>query len=240
MPTHLWQGMWRGRSPNGTPHQRSREIVRPTGGIVRGKFPSRKNGRMVEHEGLLELDAIYLFEISPRVVAYTEQPKQITYPDGDKVRRYTPDFEVNLRSGEILLVEVKPSERLTTESVAHKISAVKQRLERDGEQLIALTEQILRCEPRQSNAREIFYQAPRIAPEVLRLIHVLNRYRAQFPTSLGNAMALFAPAGVSPWSLFLAGLIWFDLETPLSTDTVLNIVEDEDNEHVRIAPEHGI
>jgi hypothetical protein len=34
---------------------------------MRGKFPSRKNGRMVHHEGLLELDAIYLFEASPLI-----------------------------------------------------------------------------------------------------------------------------------------------------------------------------
>jgi hypothetical protein len=195
---------------------------------------------MVEHEGLLELDAIYLFEVLPSVVAYTEQPKTVTYPDGDQVRRYTPDFELILRSGERLLVEVKPSERLKTEAVAHKIDAVQRRLERDNEQLMVLTEESLRREPRQSNARDIVYQAPRIAPEPLRLSHILHRHYAQFPLSLGDATALFAPAGVSPLSLFLAGLVWFDLDTPFSAETVLNIVEDDDNEHVRIAPEHGI
>lgn len=57
MPINMWQGYWQGKAPSGIPHQRAREILRPTGGIVRGKFPSRKNGRMVQHEGLLELDA---------------------------------------------------------------------------------------------------------------------------------------------------------------------------------------
>lgn len=237
MSTHLWQGTWRGRSPNGTPHQRAREIVRPTGGIVRGKFPSRKNGRMVEHEGLLELDAIYLFEVLPSVVAFTEQPKTVTYPDGDQVRRYTPDFELILRSGEKLLVEVKPSERLKTEAVAHKIDAIQRRLERDNEQLMVLTEESLRREPRQSNARDIVYQAPRIAPEPLLLSHILRLHSAQFPLSLAEVTALLAPAGVSPLSLFLAGLVWFDLDTPLSANTVLTIAEGEEHGHVHFAAE---
>jgi hypothetical protein len=55
MPINLWQGDWRGRNPNGNSHQRSREVIRHTGGIVRVKLPSRKNGRMVHNEGLLEL-----------------------------------------------------------------------------------------------------------------------------------------------------------------------------------------
>jgi len=54
---------------------------------------------MVHHEGLLELDAIYLFETSPRVVRYREQPPTIHYADGAKLRRYTPDFELLLVTG---------------------------------------------------------------------------------------------------------------------------------------------
>lgn len=74
MPIHRWQGRWNGRDPVGDSHQRARKVISPSGGIVRGKFPSRKNGRMIHHEGLLELDAIYLFETSPEIARYREQP----------------------------------------------------------------------------------------------------------------------------------------------------------------------
>ena len=117
MASQLWQGTWLGRSPAGDQHRRSREVVRPTGGIVRGKFPSRKNGRMVHHEGLLELDAIYLFEASPQIVRYREQPVTIKYPDGARLRRYTPDFELVLTTGEVVLIEVKPMRSLKDDEV---------------------------------------------------------------------------------------------------------------------------
>lgn len=125
MSSHKWQGTWRGQSPAGDTHQRSRIIVRPTGGIVRGKFPSRKNGRMIHHEGLLELDAIYLFEASPQIVRYREQPVTIKYPDGARLRRYTPDFELVLNTGEVVLIEVKPMRSLKDEEVIHRKKAVR-------------------------------------------------------------------------------------------------------------------
>jgi len=77
MPANFWGGCWKGRVPVGDAHSRAREIISPSGGIVRGKFPSRKNSRMIHHEGLLELDAIYLFEASPNIVRYREQPTTI-------------------------------------------------------------------------------------------------------------------------------------------------------------------
>ena len=91
-----WTGTWRGILPFGDNHLRAREVVKPTGTIMRGNFPSRKNGRMVQHEGLLERDAIYLFEASYRIKQYREQPITIHYPDGARLRRYTPDFELVL------------------------------------------------------------------------------------------------------------------------------------------------
>jgi len=93
MTSNLWNGCWRGLTPAGDVHRRARNVITPSGGIVRGKFPSRKNGRMVHHEGLLELEAIYLFECSPCIIRYREQPVTIHYPDEAKLRRYTPDFE---------------------------------------------------------------------------------------------------------------------------------------------------
>ena len=64
MITELWSkpGQHGGCSQNA--YRRAREVISPSGGIMRSKFPSRKNKRMVHCEGLLELDAAYLFEVS--------------------------------------------------------------------------------------------------------------------------------------------------------------------------------
>ena len=62
MATNLWSGHWNGRTPVGDDHRRARQVISPSGGIMRGKFPSRKNGRLVHHEGLLDEDFQQFFE----------------------------------------------------------------------------------------------------------------------------------------------------------------------------------
>lgn len=66
MNTSPWHSWWQ---PPGRPsHTPARRVVRPTGGIVRGKFASRKNKQTVEFEQLLELDLMYLLEAAPSVL----------------------------------------------------------------------------------------------------------------------------------------------------------------------------
>lgn len=240
MPTHLWQGTWHGRSPVGESHQRARQIISPSGGIVRGKFPSRKNGRMVHHEGLLELDAIYLFETSPRVVRYREQPTTIHYPDGDRLRRYTPDFELVLTTGEVILVEVKPARSLMDDAVRHKLDCVAAYLQLSARPFVILTEDVLRREPRQTNVRMIYHRAPR-QPIPLDAARVaLHRLRGQFPMSLTQGTERLARSGVGPYSLLLSGLLRCALDAPLDSETLLHEMEGHDDAWFRIAQEHGL
>ena len=53
---------------------RARQPTRNFSGLFRGKFPSMKVNRMIHWESLLERDAIMLFEFSPGVASYREQP----------------------------------------------------------------------------------------------------------------------------------------------------------------------
>jgi len=154
-----------------TAQQRARKIVLPTGGIVRGKFPSRKNGRMVHHEGLLELDAIYLFEASSLIEKYRKQPETICYPDDTRIRRYTPDFELTLATGELVFIEVKPRRGLCDPEVRHKLDQVAQYLQRSEKSFVILDDETLRNEPRQSNVRAIYHGAPRVSECKIRNIH---------------------------------------------------------------------
>jgi hypothetical protein len=239
MTTLPWRGLWQGRTPAGDVHRRAREIVRPTGGIVRGKFPSRKNGRMVHHEGLLELDAIYLFEVSPHIVAYREQPCTLQYPDGARLRRYTPDFEVVLRTDEVVTIEVKPRQGLQQAEVARKLGCVREQLGRSDSRFVVLDDEVIRAEPRLSNARWVYRQAPRIGPTPEAMRVALARCRMSFPTSIEKAETYLAGTGVDPYSLLLAGLLHCDAGEPMGRHTVLFMCTEVDDGWLRIAQEHG-
>lgn len=239
MSANLWNGYWKGRTPQGEGHQRARNVISPSGGIFRGKFPSRKNGRMIHHEGLLELDAIYLLEVSPHVVRYREQPKTITYPDGGRVRRYTPDFQATLATGESIWIEVKPSVSLDREDTQHKLNCVSEEMKRIQQAFVILTDDVLRREPRQSNARTIWHRAERIRPTNAKAKTILAQCAEKLPASLANTTQLLAPHGIEPYSLLMAGLIRCDLDTPLSSHTQLTLSREADDGWFWIAQEHG-
>ncbi|WP_031430340.1 TnsA endonuclease N-terminal domain-containing protein [Methylomicrobium agile] len=239
MSKNLWQGAWRGNRPDGDVHKRARNIITPSGGIVRGKFPSRKNGRMVHHEGLLELEAIYLFETSPNIVRYREQPVTIHYPDETRLRRYTPDFELVLTTGEIIFIEVKPTRSLQHGDVQHKLDRVAEYMRRSETAFVILTDQVIRQEPRLSNLRWIYHRASRVPPSSDALAVAINKYRNQFPLSLTAAANLFDVGGIDPYSLLLAGHLRCSLEQPISHETLITIDLEADNGWFCIAQEHG-
>ncbi|MGZ5043205.1 MAG: TnsA endonuclease N-terminal domain-containing protein [Methylobacter sp.] len=237
MSKKFWQGTWRGQHPAGDVHQRSREVVSPSGGIVRGKFPSRKNGRMVHHEGLLELDAIYLFESSPRIVRYREQPEIIRYPDEAKLRRYTPDFELVLATGEQIYVEVKPTASLQHQKVQHKLACVAEQMRRSEKIFVILTDDVIRQEPRLANLCWLYHRTPRIPPTVDAIQVAITAYRHCFPLTIAEASTMLKVNGLDPYSLLLAGQLRCSLEQPISEDTLIEL--EADNGWFFIAQEHG-
>jgi len=76
-----------------------------------GFFPSKKNGRPIAFESLLERDYIYLLEFDKDVISYSEQPITIAYNIANRSYKYTPDFFVQ-RKNKYQLIEVKPYSKL--------------------------------------------------------------------------------------------------------------------------------
>jgi len=238
MTTTLWNGSWRGRAPSGEPHTRSRQVISPSGGIMRSKFPSRKNGRLVHCEGILELDAAYLLELHPRVSRYREQPAAIMYPDGDRLRRYTPDFEVDLASGATVLVEVKPEASMLDAEVKDRLAKVGAHMRRSGQSFVVLTDAELRREPRQSNARTISRKALRIPPSYAAAKVAVRKLSAVLPVSLGVASALCGSERLNPFSLLQLGLLRCDLDAPLAVDSQIYLAPEADDGWLCLSQEH--
>lgn len=239
MSTNLWSGRWRGRVPAGDQHHRAREVISPSGGIMRGKFPSRKNGRMVHHEGLLELDALYLLEAASQVTCYREQPITFHYPDDGRTRRYTPDLEVTLVSGQTVWIEVKPKVFLQKQDVLHKLAMVAEHLKSQNQPFVVLTDEVLRFEPRQSNLRMIYHRASRNRPSHMRAQSVLAQCADRFPAPLAQIREILAPHGLEPYSLLLVGLLRCPLDKPLTATTLISTTREIDHGWFQLAQEHG-
>lgn len=238
MTSNLWNGSWSGQAPSGNPHQRSREVISPSGGIMRSKFPSRKNGRLVHCEGLLELDAAHLFELHPRVARYREQPATFMFPDCGRLRRYTPDFEVELVSGKTIRVEVKPERFMLDAEVRNKLAMVGAHMRRLDEAFVVLTDVELRRQPRQSNVRSISRRASRVPPSQAAATAAVSRLRDALPAPLGLATALCDAEGRNAFSLLQLGLLRCDLDAPLSADTPIHMIPEADDGWFCLSQEH--
>lgn len=238
MPHTSWRGTWRGLSPAGLSHQRAREVLRSTGGIVRGKFPSRKTGRMVHYEGLLELDALYLFETSPLIVSYTEQPVRIYYPDEARLRRYTPDFRLYLADGQEVLIEVKPAANAARPDIQHALTQISVHFNRISQPFEVLTDEVIRVEPRLSNLKVIHHEAARIRPELLKGKVALRRLAASFPMGVQEAQAALPAYSLDPYSLLLAGQVVCDLGMPINANTLLTLNLENSHEWFRLSHRH--
>ena len=206
---------------------------------MRGKFPSRKNGRMVHHEGFLELDAIYLFEASPRVISYREQPLTILFPDGTRLRRYTPDFELTLSNGERVLVEVKPLRSLQEVEVRHKLERVAEHLRRSEQTFVVLTDEVLRSEPRQANVRRLYHQTTQRWPTNASCVNALQPYRSLFPMPWSTVAQLLAERSIHPANLLFKGMLHCELDVPLTNNTLLHLPKENGDGWICIAQGYG-
>lgn len=206
-----------------------RKVVRPTGRGVRGQFPSRKMGRMISWESTLERDAIIYLEMSPAIVRYEEQPANIYYDDDGLTRRYVPDFEAVLTSGEVVHIEVKPSHKLLEPELAAKYDKIRKHYAGTGIRFCFLTEKEVRVEPFLSNLEKLMKHRPRNGDEDLNShLQSLSLLPAK---TIGGAAAVCG--GELPvYQLIAAGHLKCDLTQPLSASTLIrpNGEEDDDAE----------
>lgn len=212
---------------------RARTVITPSGGIIRGKFPSRKNGYMIHHEGLLELEACFLFEMLPSVLQYREQPLKLKYPDGLRLRTYTPDFELTLHSQQQFLVEIKHSAILARQEIAEKYNKIAAHLKSQGINYVIVTEQVIRHEPRLTILKKAVAALTYPRPTDAFVRNVI----AQMPAGEWSVSCLnkyLNQHGLTSADLLAAGYVTCDLETALLTTARVVLTKEPDYEWLRI------
>lgn len=197
----------------------SRKVVTRSGRGYRGYFPSRKLGRMVAWESLLERDLILLLEYSPGVSFYQEQPSKIEYWDGSSFRTYFPDFYLTAKDGSSRIVEVKPESELKRYLVSEKLKAIAAHFADRGEAFQIADESVIRCEPLLSNLKRIAYLATKPKSEQPTLVDKAGlwpcRY-AELRDEIGERAV---------WSLLAQRRLWCDLRVEIEDDSMLTLGE---------------
>ena len=183
------------------------------------------------------LDAAYLFEANHRVAGFREQPISIAYPDGARLRRYTPDFELTLTSGLIVWVEIKPLSSLARDEVRDQLTRVAEHMARIQQPFVVLDDTLLRHEPRRTNLQTIYHRASPLSRTRQAAMAALRRCSHRLPAGLSTATQTLADMGLEPYGLLLAGALRCDLSAPLTADTVITINQENDDGWFRLSEE---
>ncbi|WP_158610218.1 TnsA endonuclease N-terminal domain-containing protein [Herminiimonas sp. KBW02] len=199
---------------------RAREPVGRSFGSVRGKFPSQKMGRMIHWESQLERDAVYLFEFSPGVLAYREQPFKTYYTLAGKTRRYTPDFELTLANEELLLIEVKPMEKLQDIEEQRRFECIFEHFSAHGKSFRVLTEIQIRQSDLLDNLRMMMRYRCKPLTKFQRL-RFAEQFTGRDAISFDEVRILFGSCE-TVWMLINEGLLICDLKVEVGAGTIFS------------------
>jgi len=157
-----------------------------------GYFPSIKLQRQVGWESLLEQDYYYLIDILREVLRYEEQPLRIPYTVKGKPRHYTPDVLLIMRSGQRVLVEVKPQKFVDTPANQLKFVAARRWCAENNDQFKIMTERDIRWGVRLTNVKKLTQFARHTVSQAMRgRIHaaLLSAYSGQTIDALAHAVS---------------------------------------------------
>lgn len=203
-----------------------RRVVTRSGRRVRGYFPSRKTGRMVAWESQLERDALYLFEFSPGVLEFREQPERVQFATEDGSFTYIPDFELLLRDGSTRHVEIKPAAKLAKPDVTQRFKAIAGHYDRIGRAFQILTEEHIRPEPLLENLKRLAYHAGRL--DAAALDDLVTRLSILPARTFRGASAVLGD-DVSVYRLLASGRYHCDLTRAITSDSLIQPAKEHDD-----------
>ena len=224
------------------PHNRSREPVTRSRMTVRGRFPSKKMGRMIDWESQLERRACYLFEFSRGIKEFREQPEAIQLIMGSRVAKYTPDFELTDYQGGKWIVEIKPLARLDDPTILERLIAASIVYQAQGYQFILITDKELITPSLESNLVLLRnYQTHHLSAELIQ--HAEHWVRSTSNPVLSNLNEYFESLSTA-YALLANFVITTDLSLPIKEVTKLHLPQESGHEtclfSYRTAPDFGV
>lgn len=217
----------------------AREPIKPSIGRVVGFYPSMKNDRPVGWESQLEHKACSLFEFSQIVVGYREQPVSIYFESQGQMRQYTPDFELTLKTGDLVYVEIKPAAKLSKPEIKSRLQDVAKFWKLQGHQFVVITDNELNHPDLLRNLKLLrSHLRYELTEDLIQLaLHWVNT--EEEPSFSELATYLGSPAKV--YSLLAQGYLEVDLSLPLSAHTLIELPKESADESClfsyRVAPD---
>lgn len=194
----------------------SRSRCRPT-----GKYPGWKSGRMHQWETPGELNAFRLLDCDPDVTCFSEQPCEIVYMIDSELKSHYPDIYVETHDGKRALWEVKADSRAARPEIAARTKLLTGGLERYGFSYRVVLDSELGRQPRLQNTKLLLHYG-RCEVEALTQEQIQLTLRRTGSLSWGAARAgAYGPEGRQMLCrLVLEGVLTFDMDQPLSGDTM--------------------
>lgn len=204
--------------------ERMRKVVARFNFRMTGKYPSRKNNRMVQWESHHELATFRILEICSYVKSYREQPARIIFCDEDKVTHiHYPDILVQLKSGLELFLEVKPERATKNNDLMQRTNLLQRLLQpRKYQYLLVFPEQI-DSEAYLENAIHLLKYNNCSLPE--NVIEIVRRiYRDNNYMKLGSLVLSLEHESARSWiyKMLITGDLECDLSKPLNAETIIN------------------
>lgn len=121
----------------------------------RGYFPSKKCGKMINYESLLERDYIHILEFDFEVEHFVSQPLYIPYVYKGVAHKYYPDFKVVTCDNRVIIVEVKPKKYLNKEENLVKYEVGRMFCKENDWEYLVVSEDQIRIGDLQYNLRKL-------------------------------------------------------------------------------------
>ena len=187
--------------------------------------PSRKMGRMIHCESMLEGDAVGIFDHSPDVRAFMEQPcTEHVFGDG-KFFRYTPDFQLTLINGDQEYVEIKPERKLRSPKLKRRLNHIARHFEKSGKRFRVMTDLEIRIKPLRRNLKLHSYHA-RALPQDFEFASRVQTLAETSGLTFGMAQTVLQDSQ-AVMRLISRGCMTHDASMPLTDATPLTFVSTE-------------
>lgn len=192
---------------------------------------------MVAYEQMLEADACLLFEMSPRVRRYREQPARVWFPDEEQIHRYTLDYELELIDGRRVLVEIKPENQLRRPEVRGRMDLIQEYMAKQEVPFLVLTDDTVRQQPRLHNLRVLWRDAPLASTPDDSLCHITRRLVSARVETFGALTSRLSRG--TALTLFARGYATCSLASSVTNDTPISLAVEKDHVWFQIAPRYG-